>query len=71
MKKDTETISNYHEKLVQAGVSDALIEQTKQTNLELTELLLSTPKPEQKISMNSLYRYYAAAATSDAEHAEE
>jgi len=65
MKKDTETIARYHEKLVQAGVRDTLIDQTKQTNLELTEMLLKTPSPEQKTDMNSLYRYYARAVSSD------
>jgi len=65
MKKDTETIARYHEKLVQAGVSDTLIDQTKQTNLELTEMLLKTPSPEQQTDMNSLYRYYARAVSSD------
>ncbi len=65
MKKDADTIAQYYEKLTTAGVHNALLEQTKQTNLELTEALLRTPEPDRIMSMNSVYQHYASNVQAD------
>ena len=65
MKKDTRTIAHYYEKLAKAGVDNALLEQTRQTNLELTEALLRTARPERMMSINSVYAHFARSASSD------
>lgn len=66
MKKSQDDIARWHEKLSQAGVDETLIEQTRQTNLELQEKLNALRPFADVETMQTLYQHYARQQSSPA-----
>ncbi len=67
MGKTYDEIALWHEKLVQSGVDDALIEQTRQVNAELCEKLMAVRPKVETASMKALYSYFANGQNCDDE----
>ena len=66
MKKSQDDITRWHEKLSQAGVDETLIEQTRQTNLELQDKLNALRPFADVEAMQTLYQHYARQQSSPA-----
>lgn len=64
MKKSQDDIARWHEKLSQSGVDETLIEQTRQTNLELQEKLNALRPFADVDTMQTLYLHYARQQSS-------
>ena len=64
MRKSQDDIARWHEKLSQAGTDERLIEQTRQTNLELLEKLHALRPSADVEEMQTLYQHYARQQSS-------